>query len=1391
MLSKSFTRILPKALIRLAGCCVFLLGTAPSSLFAESPQATSHDQMPWPRKLAKNPEALKRGYTLNLENRPVIDYIKFISKIADVNFIYSEEDLNFNVTILSEEPTSLANIMSALLQMLKINNLSLIEDDLNFVIHTNPDIKQIPTVVSAEHPFTGERLPPMITRVFLLKNANPTRIASLITPMLSTGALIEPSPSTRQIIVSDLTTNIEKIGQLLLSLDRPQTPFDLAKYQSVNISPEDLVTVTEKILKPLTAGEDQIILIPQSATGSVYIVATPYLIERTKHLMADLDKPSSFFDKAHPISMQNILIYQLKYKSADAAEHSLKQIIQSAESQGFSSTDLSRVVDNMRVVRSTNSIMFVGPTRTLENIDGLLARIDLPSKSAGELENSSFYLYEPKYIPVRELESILTNIDKSFESSRFANSGLISTLKNMHVIDDIQSILFTGDRASIEEVKTLLASIEESYQSDDRKYGPIEIYIYRLVEATPAEIKQALDDVAGQLHKNDFANADIIKTIDSMHYVKESNALVFTGHAKSIEQIKEILPTLDRPAGLGASHTFPVVLKAADYAVVKQALDKYALTLPSSDPTVKMIEHMEWIPSSHMMLFHGSPVSMKRIMQVIELTDTEENAGANARAYKIIRLESASGKAVIEDLKNTAKHLKSTDSGNLELIRTLENAQWHPQSNSIFMTGNKDSLAEATDLVRTFDQGRQTPQGSARVFVYRLTHISPADLKVALHGIAEYSIESNPELKTSDLIHTIDSMRVIPDTNSVQFVGSPLAIEEIQQILKTLDTPDQANSSVKEKGGNAFLVYTPKNLSARTLLSHLQKFIAEVSKKGKGPDAGMRDTIETGKIGPENNKIIFHGSKKNLAELELLLHQLDTPESGEGGHSMRKSPEVYELYHPTHVKGPRLIHMVQQFQDQLLAAGIRNHDMNEVIDHLSYMEETGNILVTGKKVDVEEAVSLLTRFDSQAHLGSSSGDSNQIETIDDISFLQYKLQYHQGGEIVQALKKIGNEIAKSGQHSQQSLLDAISSIEWIQLTNSLMMSGNAQTLLKLEELIKSIDQPLRQVFIEVLVLETTVSNLLDFGLQWGSQGKYRDKFALGTGSFGIPATNTNEAQTFSTNLAAISGTRSPTGSDIPFFNAGSLGVIGDIILHKGQTYLSLGSLLKAVQNDGDITVTLSQKIIAQDNRNSKVFSGDNIPFTGSLVTTSGLSQTTNANLEYRNVGVTLSMTPYIGNGDIITLDIEEEISEEQNQGTNNDGTNSVTTQQVNGIRTSKTNMQTRVHVPDKHFVILSGMIRNSMTRTVTKIPCLGGLPAVGAAFSSTERVAEKKNIIIFVKPEIVEPFTDIYERITNRQEELFRSQASEEYFDEGLDVVKTPTGDEDDEEDDDEEDECD
>jgi len=438
-------------------------------------------------------------------------------------------------------------------------------------------------------------------------------------------------------------------------------------------------------------------------------------------------------------------------------------------------------------------------------------------------------------------------------------------------------------------------------------------------------------------------------------------------------------------------------------------------------------------------------------------------------------------------------------------------------------------------------------------------------------------------------------------------------------------------------------------------------------------------------------------------------------------------------------------------------------------DHLDF-----NVtLVSGKPATTDNILTALTNLLNQHELTLkeerdyflikplAEGETLTIDGVkltpkkDDSQFKIFKLQYHEGSEILEAVKHYAQAAANP------LIAQAIGSMQWIKSSNSLFFSGSESTLEKLSDLIKSLDQPLKQVFIEVLVIETDVRNSLDFGLQWGGGGKIKDKVGYGAGHFN----GSHSTPSLLGPLQTVSPNTPPTGlASLPFGRGFDLSVIGDIIFHKGKSFLTLGALINALQNDGDTTIVLNQKIITQDNKSTRIFVGDNIPFTGSVIETVGASQQTTSNVEYRDVGVSLNIKPMMGDDDVINLEISEEISSAMRMPQAN-------TNMASGIETTKTEMITSAHVPDQHFLVLGGMVRNNKVSRKSGVPFLSKIPLLGALFRRTTTDDEKRNIIIFVRPQIINT-TDEYVEITEAQEELCKEVGPKQDVQKAIDLIK-------------------
>jgi type III secretion protein C len=1229
------------------------------------------------------------GYTVNFNNVPVVEVIRFVSKITNMNFIFADEEVQFNVTIISEEPITVKNIMSALIQVLRINQLTLLEQDNSLIITKSTDVTQIPTIVSGDLPDSKMTQAPIITRVFRIKNASVASIATIIRPMTSKGALIEVSAETRQLIVTDITTNVDKIALLLASLDAPHTPLEIDSYEAKNISPKDIIALTTQILSPFSEG-NPLIFVPQNETDTIFVVSTPYLIERAMTVMEDVDVPAKTTTVGNKqTTQQSVFVYKIINKNPTELLSSLNEVESQLEKTNpIDSAALIKSLHSAKYVSNTNSVLFISDATTWPQVQAVLAGIDTAS---GFTNNSELFVYKVKNTSAEQLENQLKQM-----SEHIQDKDILDAIDNLNLIKDSNTLIFNGTPAAIQRIETILPTLDVVAGSK----GAIQTFIYKPVNASEEQLTNALNKFAENLDPKSPADKNLAQTIAQAQWLAESGSFVFRGNEETLTRLKEILVSLDNSQGF---------------------------------------------------------------------------IGATSKGFFIYKLQYAHGDVIIDDLNNLASVLVDADPRNKPLQKAISHLKWIKENNTLLITGSPNMIDQIKALIGEFDiasaqTGAITPK--SEFFIYKAINRTPEQIVESLSYLADDLEQSG--LIDADLLHTMISAKIVASTQSIIFTGTPQALEKLKGVLQTADVIPSDGPSVQTIGKVTFLIYKIKYADPTVMLTSMKSFASDLAKSSP-QDKEISDIINSAKYIKETNSILFTGPEDQLSRVEKLADKFDVANPSS---STREPASSYVVYNPKYQSGDELISILCDFMQNLQSSGVTDPSLFDTISHLKYIEKTNSLVITGSPESIAKVEQLLVKFDTPGKEGAQS----TISSIDSANFLIYKLQYHKGSEIQSALKEIAVSLNKTSGTTSKNLIDAINSLQWIQVTNSLLGTGDPDMLGKLKELIESIDVPLRQVFIEVLVIETSLLNSQNFGLQWGSQLQYLNKTIGAMGNFPLPASGpaalgdaassgtVGFAPQINNTTASAPPSQGPTSANaVPFTNGFDLGVIGDIIMHKGKSFISLGGLVNALQVDNATTFVMNPKIITQDGHTSTIFVGQNLPFTGSFVSNTSSNTTQTSNIEYRDVGVNLTITPTLGTNNVITLDISQDISAQIPNPSNSQNIS------VNGISTSHTSMTTRVHVPDNHFLVLSGMIQDNKNNFRSGIPCLGGLPVVGALFAQNDRYNSKDNIIIFMRPIIIDSFED-YDRVTEGEEAMYKQSATtqllKEEFDNATEMIK-------------------
>ncbi|HEX7840737.1 MAG TPA: hypothetical protein VF469_24840, partial [Kofleriaceae bacterium] len=317
-------------------------------------------------------------------------------------------------------------------------------------------------------------------------------------------------------------------------------------------------------------------------------------------------------------------------------------------------------------------------------------------------------------------------------------------------------------------------------------------------------------------------------------------------------------------------------------------------------------------------------------------------------------------------------------------------------------------------------------------------------------------------------------------------------------------------------------------------------------------------------------------------------------------------------------------------------------------------------------------------------------------------------------------------------------------------TNSLIVMSSGRDFIAIKDVVRRLDQPRKQVFIEALIMEVQLAKALDVGTS--SHGGV----PIGSGDSSALVLGGVQTQ----QLRSISAAASL---------ATATGLIGALIgspLQGSQTILgtsipSFGVLFQALATQDNSDILSAPHIIAIDNEKTEFSVGNNIPYTAGLSfggfglpTTGTAGAPTGSigqNIQRQDLNLTLNVTPHISSQDVVRLEIEQETKDQAGS------------DPELGPTWSQRKLKTQVVVHDQQSVVIGGLMQEREVYSVSKVPLLGDIPLLGYLFKYSQRTKKKTNLLILLTPYIVKDQLDlqqIRERKMRERQEFVESFAS-------------------------------
>ncbi|MBF0395880.1 MAG: type II secretion system secretin GspD [Desulfobacterales bacterium] len=377
-------------------------------------------------------------------------------------------------------------------------------------------------------------------------------------------------------------------------------------------------------------------------------------------------------------------------------------------------------------------------------------------------------------------------------------------------------------------------------------------------------------------------------------------------------------------------------------------------------------------------------------------------------------------------------------------------------------------------------------------------------------------------------------------------------------------------------------------------------------------------------------------------------------------------------------------------------------------------ERTNTIIVLASEDNTGKIRNVIKMLDKQTPQGKS-----RIQV--------YYLEHANAEELAKVLQEMP---AKGGDAASKGKAPIISDkikITADKSTNSIIITAEKDDFAAIEDIIKKLDIPRPMVYIECLIMEVNVDKGISLGTEWQVMGKtYLGDSAqnggIGSGfGGGGDSTFGNIGKYLPTPTKDAPAT---VGSFPPGFTLGILSQplkIGDI------TFPSLAAVIQSLRKDKNVNILSTPQILTMDNQEAIITVGKNIPYLTKSGTTSS-SETYNT-YEYKDVGISLKLTPQISKDGVIKLKISQEVTKVDQLSTAVTGATQPTT--------LKRTINTGVIVNDKNTVVIGGLIDDSFTKTQNKVPCLGDIPAFGWLFKYASQSSEKTNLFVFITPHVI------------------------------------------------------
>jgi general secretion pathway protein D len=565
------------------------------------------------------------------------------------------------------------------------------------------------------------------------------------------------------------------------------------------------------------------------------------------------------------------------------------------------------------------------------------------------------------------------------------------------------------------------------------------------------------------------------------------------------------------------------------------------------------------------------------------------------------------------------------------------------------------------------------PRVNAKVTMLSATPMSPAAFYEAF--LAVLQVYGYVAVPAGKVI------KIIPNTDARQ--------------LPSIDLPDNVSPTSDEI---VTQIITMKNVSAAQLVPLLRPLI---------PQQGHLAAY------PAGNMLIISDRASNVSRIMKIIQRMD--ESGD---------EPVEVIPLRNASATELVRTVNQLSSGQAAEGA-GAPVKVVAD-----ERTNSVLISGEKSLRLKIKALIVNLDTPMQTG---GDTQ-------VRYLRYadaeKIADKLKGQASASAKALGGpQGATPTSGGGGANVDASVTIWADVATNALIITAPPKIMKSLMAVIDKLDIRRAQVQVEAIIVEVDVNKSSNLGVQWilYGQGNSTVPAAVtnfpgsGTGIVNLLASALGGVATTATTTATTATTGVGAAASALAGNTGATLAIGRYNATSGTNF---AAIVQALRSDGTSNIISTPSLITMNNEEAEVKVTQEIPLiTGSYTnSTQSVAGTTSPfeTIQREEVGTILKVTPHINEGNSVQLKIEQEDSSPGAKLTDSAD-----------ISTNKRSIKTTVLIEDGGVIVLGGLMSDTVTESEDRVPGLGAIPLIGNLFKSRSGSRQKKNLLVFIRPNIL------------------------------------------------------